>query len=37
MAITVMKNCPKFNPGVQNGRKVRVFYTVIMKFYPPDE
>ena len=32
LAITIMKNCPKFNPGMQNGHVVRVYYTVALKF-----
>ena len=31
-AIRVMKNCPKWNPGIQNGKAVRVQYTIPVKF-----
>jgi TonB family protein len=31
-AIRLMKECPKWNPGMQNGRTVRVAYTVPIGF-----
>ena len=27
-AIRVLKSCPKWNPGEQNGKKVRVLYSL---------
>jgi TonB family protein len=32
LAVTIMKNCTKFNPGMQNGHVVRCYYTIAMKF-----
>ena len=32
LAITIMKNADKFNPGMQNGYPVRCYYTVVLKF-----
>jgi protein TonB len=32
MAIKILTNCPKWNPGIQNGRAVRSYYTLPVKF-----
>lgn len=31
-ALRVLKLCPKFNPGIQNEKPVRVYYTMPIKF-----
>lgn len=31
-AVRVIKNMPNWNPGIQNGRKVRVYYTIPIRF-----
>jgi outer membrane biosynthesis protein TonB len=36
-AVRVMKMMPKWNPGTQDGVKVRVEYTVPVKFALPQE
>lgn len=35
-ALRVMKNCPHWNPGIQNGKSVRVMFTVPINFSLPD-
>ena len=34
-AVRVLQNAPKWNPGMQNGRAVRVQYNVPISFPPP--